>query len=66
MKKTTKKIKSIKFTLKHKLTDIEDTVNAAIDELVAKDCKVVNITRYVVHSQVIYIVYDIMYETAIE
>ncbi len=59
---TVKRLKVVKFTMRHKLEDVEETVNGTIDELLAKGYKIINITPMFVPTTTYYIVYNIVYE----
>ena len=58
----TRKIKVLRFTLKHLLADVEEEVNKEIDALTAEGKKVVSITHYVVQASTIRVIYNIIYE----
>ena len=57
-----RKIKVLKFTLKHNLNDVEEEVNKAIEELHANGNKVVSITHYIVQTNLVQIIYNIIYD----
>ncbi len=57
-----KKLKVLKFTMRHALAEVENEVNQTVQELELKDCKVINITSFVVQTTPIYVIYNIVYE----
>lgn len=63
-KPSIRKIKVLRFTIKHGLKDVEDEVNNAIDSLAEEGNKIVTITTLVAGSSPVYILYNIIYEPA--
>lgn len=59
---STKKIKVIRFTMRHALKDAEEIVNKEIDDLVRQGKKIISITPFVVPTTTFYIIYNIIYE----
>lgn len=63
-KSSVRKIKVLRFTIKHGLKDVEGDVNKAIDALAEQGNKIVTITTLVAGSSPVYVLYNIIYETA--
>ncbi len=61
-KSTIRKVKVLRFTIKHGLKDVEEKVNNAIDILAEAGNKIVTITTVVAGSSPVYILYNIIYE----
>jgi hypothetical protein len=59
---TVKKVRVMRFTLKHALNDVEEQVNGEIDRLTAEGSKIISITPMMVPSTPLYVVYNIIYE----
>lgn len=57
-----KKLKVLRFTMRHALTEVESEVNQAVQDLELTGQKVINITSYVVQTTPIYVIYNIVYE----
>lgn len=57
-----KKLKVLRFTMRHALTEVESEVNQTVQDLELMGQKVINITSYVVQTTPIYVIYNIVYE----
>ena len=59
----TRRLKAVRFTLRHALNDVEETVNKEIDNLTAQGKKIISVTHLVCGNSPAYILYNIIYET---